>query len=246
MKRCIFTGPSLHGISERPPGIVFLPPAGQGDLIRAVHDDFDCIGLIDGYFGSCASVWHKEILYALSTGCLVLGAASMGALRAAECQRYGMRPVGIIAGQYATGLLTDDADVALVHAPQEADYLPLTEPLVDVRATIGAMQAAGSISAGEAGMLVAAARSTYFGDRTVEAMVARASLEPTRHLEVVALYEVHRVRLKQADALQLVSEIGAADASVKAGSSGWKLAQSASLSCLNAPGGYATASISAS
>ena len=38
------------------------------------------IGIIDGHFGNVPSVWHKEILFALSKGVEVSGAASMGAL----------------------------------------------------------------------------------------------------------------------------------------------------------------------
>ena len=40
--------------------------------------------IIDGSFQSQPAVRHKEILWALSRGIPVIGAASMGALRAAE------------------------------------------------------------------------------------------------------------------------------------------------------------------
>ena len=51
------------------------------------------IGVIDGYFDGVPSVWHKEILWALSQGIRVFGGASMGALRAAELDGFGMTGV---------------------------------------------------------------------------------------------------------------------------------------------------------
>jgi len=41
------------------------------------------IGVIDGYL-RWATVWHKEILWAMAEGIHVFGAASIGALRAAD------------------------------------------------------------------------------------------------------------------------------------------------------------------
>ena len=207
MKRCIFVGPSLHGVTNRPTEIEFRPPAARGDVIRAVADGYRWIGLVDGYFGSCASVWHKEILYALSIGCHVWGAASMGALRAAECGAFGMRPVGQIALGFASGELNDDAEVALVHGPAEVDYIPFTEALVDVRATIAAMHAAHATDDEEASRLTNAARTLHFTERTVDAMTARAVDAAERRTEVEMLFEMHRVRAKRQDALQLVGEM---------------------------------------
>ncbi|MEJ0097006.1 MAG: TfuA-like protein [Bauldia sp.] len=53
-------------------------------MSKAVLAGASVIGLVDGVFENVASVWHKEILYALSEGVQVFGAASMGALRAAD------------------------------------------------------------------------------------------------------------------------------------------------------------------
>ncbi len=177
------------------------PPARKGDLYRAVLDGADAIGLVDGVFGFVPSVWHKEILYALKQGVPVLGAASIGALRAAECTPYGMVPVGPIAESYASGARSEDADVCLAHAPAELDFMPLSEPLVDAEATIAAMQ----VSPAEAIALRLAAGSIYFADRTVEAMVAAAGLDPS----FADRYRAARVRAKTADALLLVERLRA-------------------------------------
>ena len=47
-------------------------------MAKAVIEGATVIGLIDGFFENVASVWHKEILFALSEGVQVFGAASMG------------------------------------------------------------------------------------------------------------------------------------------------------------------------
>ncbi|OEO31241.1 hypothetical protein VW23_017290 [Devosia insulae DS-56] len=199
--KVLFAGPSLSGADYDRSGLDIRPPARKGDLYRAVLDGAEAIGLIDGVFGFVPSVWHKEILFALKRGITVLGAASIGALRAAECAPYGMVPVGPIARSYVSGARTEDADVCLAHAPAELDFLPLSEPLVDAEATIAAMQ----VTPAEALTLRLAANAIYFADRTPEAMVAEAGLDPS----FAARYRAARVRAKTADALLLVEQLRA-------------------------------------
>lgn len=231
MRRCIFAGPSLHGVADRPSGIVFRGPAGHGDVFAAVEAGFEWIGLIDGVFGSCAAVWHKEILYALAAGCAVSGAASMGALRAAECHRFGMRPVGSIAWHYSEGQMDDDADVALLHGPAELDYTPFTEPLVDARATIANLASLKLISLGEERLLLAAAQALHFTERTAGAMIGRATGDQARQRDLATLYEHHAARRKRADALLLMEQMAANELSPMTASD-WKLADTASLARL--------------
>lgn len=199
--KVLFAGPSLAGQSYDRSGLDVRAPARQGDLHRAVLDGADAIGLIDGVFGFVPSVWHKEILFALKQGVRVLGAASIGALRAGECAVYGMEAVGPIAESYVSGARNEDADVCLAHAPAELDFMPLSEPLVDVEATVAAMQVTGA----EALALRVSAQSIYFADRTVEAIVAGAGLPP----DFADRYRAARVRAKTADALLLVDRLRA-------------------------------------
>lgn len=205
--RVLFAGPSLWGATYDRHGIDVRPPARQGDIHRAVMDGAVAIGLVDGVFGFVPSVWHKEILFALKSGVRVLGAASLGALRAAECAPFGMEVVGDIARSYHEGIRLEDADVCLVHAPAELEFMPLTEPLVDVEATVDAMRAAHLASANEAEALLVAARAIYFADRTVEAITVKAGLP-----ELASRYREARIGAKTADALLLVERLHAAPA----------------------------------
>ena len=73
-----------------PDGISRYGPVALGSVYRAVEAGYRRIGIVDGLFGNFPAVWHKEILFAIASGVEVSGAASMGALRAAELSRFGM------------------------------------------------------------------------------------------------------------------------------------------------------------
>ncbi|WP_082652496.1 TfuA-like protein [Aureimonas sp. AU12] len=203
--KILFAGPSLHGCDLAGTGIRVRPPARQGDLQSAVLDGANVIGLVDGVFETVAAVWHKEILFALSQGVVVLGAASMGALRAAECKPFGMMPIGEIAERYARGLLDDDAAVAQLHAPAELGFLPLTQALVDCEAAIEALSSSGRLQRDEASALLASARSLFFKLRTWRAVIRQAGYSGAKAAELRAILEQGGPGLKRRDALSLVN-----------------------------------------
>jgi hypothetical protein len=208
--KVLFAGPSLYGTTPDLTGIELRGPAAQGDVATAVLKGANVIGLVDGAFGEVAAVWHKELLFALAAGVRVLGAASMGALRAAECQAFGMEPIGGIAEAYAEGSLDDDAAVAVQHAPAEFGYLPMAEALVDAEATIEHLAKLGLISPAERATLRTTAQNLFFADRTPAAIAAAAGLEETRCAAILAAYVDNRVSVKARDALLLVDVLRAA------------------------------------
>jgi len=205
MVKVLFAGPSLAGSDFVANGIDVRPPAAHGDLLRAVLEGATAIGLVDGLFDAVAAVWHKEILFALAQGVAVLGAASMGALRAAECAPFGMRPIGAIAWSYASGMRDDDADVGLVHAPAELGWLPLTEPMVDVEPTVAELLRLGHLQPHEAASMLAHARTIHFSARSLDQLVPLGLAE--RRSDLLQLYQTHRIRQKQRDALELVDHL---------------------------------------
>jgi len=58
----------------------------------------------------------------MAQGIHVFGAASIGALRAAELDVFGMRGIGDIYEAFRDGLLEDDDEVAVLHGPEELGY----------------------------------------------------------------------------------------------------------------------------
>src|SRR5882724_8097950 len=112
MKPVVFLGPTLP--ASEAAAILdaeYLPPVAQGDLYRCALGDPPAIGVVDGFFEGVPAVWHKEILCALDRGIAVFGSSSMGALRAAELDSFGMTGVGAIYQAFRDGQLEDDDEV---------------------------------------------------------------------------------------------------------------------------------------
>lgn len=205
----VFAGPTLPAaaIRERLDAIV-LPPAAVGDVARAARRQPIAIGLIDGVFERVLPVWHKEILWAMSRGVHVFGAASMGALRAAELHPFGMRGVGRIFAAYASGEIEADDEVAVLHGPAEVGFAPVTEALVNVRATLDRAVAEGVLAADAAVRLLTRARECHYRERTWAALLVPEDgdlAEPVARLR--DWLPEGRVDLKRGDALQLLAAI---------------------------------------
>jgi hypothetical protein len=177
MTHVIFLGPSLPLAEARQRlDAVYLPPARQSDVLSAItRYRPDVIGLIDGEFGQSLSVWHKEIIYALEQGIAVYGASSMGALRAAETDRYGMVGIGRIYEMYASGELTDDDEVALAYGPEDTGYRHLSEPMVNLRATFRHAHESGLVDGAACDRLIAIAKELFFPDRTFARVLHEAA-----------------------------------------------------------------------
>lgn len=169
----VFVGPSLSHHFVR--GMVecdLRGPARQGDVWRALATRPRAIALIDGIFEARPWTMHHEILAALDAGVAVFGAASTGAVRAAELHTLGMFGVGEIFRWYRDGIIVDDAEVALLHAGPEHDWRPLTVPLVNVRDVATRAAKRKVLSRTEADQLIALATRTTWDERTWSGMTA--------------------------------------------------------------------------
>lgn len=211
----VFVGPSLQDVAEfAGEDMQIMPPAVQGDIMKVLQDGASAIGLIDGQFEFVAPVWHKEILYALSQGIPVLGASSMGALRAVECNAYGMIGIGKIYEDYRTGRRWDDGDVALLHAPRELAYAPLSVPLVNVDATLQRARTLSLLPLEDCERISISARRLFFKDRTWRQISENAGLACEVMQAMVAEAWVDQKRL---DALELVTALAALDPAARSG-----------------------------
>ncbi|GMB81899.1 TfuA-like protein [Shinella zoogloeoides] len=205
--KILFVGPSLPDAAALcGDGIEVRPPAAHGDVLSATRAGATAIGLVDGNFEHVAPVWHKEILHALETGVAVFGAASMGALRAAECDSFGMVGIGRIYEDYAGGRRIDDADVALLHGPAELGYPALSLPMVNVDATLDRLEDIQALDKADISSLRAAASALFYKDRTWAAIVERA--EPAvRRTDFLQLLHAETVNRKREDAVALVQAL---------------------------------------
>ena len=178
MRACVFVGPTLRpGDLAVAPDIVMLPPVAQGDVYRVAQCRPQAIGIIDGYFEGVLSVWHKELLWAMTEGIHVFGSASMGALRAAELHPFGMVGVGRIFEAYRDGELEDDDEVAVIHGPPETGYVALSEAMVNIRRSLDEAACDGLIAPATRDHLIRIAKDLFYHDRTFDRLLGRAAEE---------------------------------------------------------------------
>jgi hypothetical protein len=172
----IFVGPTLSQseVQAALPQARVLGPVACGDVYLSARDGCRVIGIIDGVFDQTLAVRHKEILWALSQGVRVFGAASMGALRAAELSSFGMEGVGTVFSWFASGELEDDDEVAVAHGDERRHHDSRSVALVNIRATLAAAVDASALDARNAESIIQAAKSLYYVERTWKAVFARA------------------------------------------------------------------------
>lgn len=175
----VFLGPTLKREAARQiADAVYLPPAAQGAIVQAVRRHAPrCVLIIDGLFQSEPAVRHKEILWALDQGVAVLGAASMGALRAAELHPFGMEGVGLIYRWYRRWTGAPDDAVAVVHTPAELGAEALTLSLIDMLRTIKRAGRHGALTPEQMRHLEAAARRLNFRERLWANVLAGTGIE---------------------------------------------------------------------
>ncbi len=207
MTMCVFIGPTLRREEVAAVcGAVCLPPVAQGDVYRIAQRRPRAIGIVDGYFSGAPSVWHKEILWALSRGIHVFGSASMGALRAAELHGFGMRGVGRIFEAFRDGTLEDDDEVAVVHGPAELGFLAASEPMVNIRATLARAEADGVLGNDSRRALEGFAKSLFFPRRAWPAILAGAhGVAEAELARLRSWLPQGRVDQKREDALEMLA-----------------------------------------
>lgn len=198
MKQVIFVGPSLPeaSVKEILPDALILPPAEQGDIDFARYQlGADVIGLIDGKHTMVLPPLHKEILSVIDDGCRFVGAASMGALRAVECEAFGAEPVGEVAAMYKEGIIDADDEVCMTHADKESGYKHLSVPLVNIRWTMNA----ANIGRDTKLEIVDYARCMFYADRDWQTIFDGCDVSEDDQKEILA----SRCDIKEADSLHL-------------------------------------------
>src|SRR4030095_13696094 len=208
----VFLGPSLelHEAAEHLQAR-YLAPIRRGDLPAVIADGAQSVGIVDGEFGQSLAVSVVEGGSALRQGVRIWGAASMGALRAAECHSMGMLGVGWIFQKYVEESLRADDEVALLFDP--VSRRATTIPLVNVRWSLQVATEERLIQKESAAMLVELARSVRFTDRTYESLL-QASANSTFKEEMQTLVEFMkhnplRTDRKRLDALLLLETMRA-------------------------------------
>lgn len=205
----VFLGPTLRpAAAAELCTFEFRPPAGMGDITRAVAKNPAAIILIDGVFEDQPSVWHKEILFALSKGIAVIGASSMGALRAAELSALGMTGYGAIYNAFADGQLNDDDEVAVVHGPAELNWPALSDAMIDIRDFVAQAVLSKVLEIEDANHIIGHAKLQFFKFRSLDASLRSALQNYRTNTEIEQISDWFAKRgpgVKERDCRELLS-----------------------------------------
>lgn len=162
----VFSGPSLCENESQFNGLktTWQPPVQSGSLYKCQLRKGDVVLMLDGYYGNVPAIKHQEIIEFINEGVLIYGAASLGALRAAELHTVGMIGLGYVFNQYMVGLIDGDDEVAVLHDP--IDFTSHSVPLVNVRFAIQNLMLKQLICLDEAQWLISELKRRPFWERT--------------------------------------------------------------------------------
>lgn len=169
----VFVGPSCPEplVRQSHPDFVLHGPVKHGDLFSAALAEGDVAVIVDGIYHHRLALRHKEILDVLARGITVIGAASIGALRAAELDGSGMIGVGRVHHWYRTGVFEGDDAVSVAHS-ETGSPAGLNIPLVNLHTAMLAGRDAGVLGRDSAQRLMARLESEYYPLRTPERVLS--------------------------------------------------------------------------
>ncbi|MEA4956162.1 hypothetical protein SDC9_03543 [bioreactor metagenome] len=201
----IFTGPSLS-IEEASKILKaeYRPPIKRGDILKAISDSADIIGIIDGVFHQNPAVGHKEIIKAIEKGIIVVGGGSMGALRASELDSLGMKGVGYVYNQYTSGKIESDDDVAIIFDSSTGE--PLSEALVNIDYKFEEALKSNIINKKDKEELIKIAKSIYYPKRTYYNIFKESNIDKEKKEKLINLI-VELVDIKKQDAIAVLEYI---------------------------------------
>jgi hypothetical protein len=202
-KPVVFLGPTLPIATARAVcDATYLPPVCQGDILRAAQSRPPAIAIIDGIFANAPTIRHREILWVLSQGIPIFGAASMGALRAAELADHGMIGHGVIYRWYRRFPMAPDDAVAITHAPREIGSAPLSDAMVDIRQSLKTAHRSGRITDAQYAHYVQKSKKSHFSNRQLKTLSTDVDLTMSRvsqkSLDAIGLLKTFAVLAKSA------------------------------------------------
>ena len=205
----VYLGPSLDikTATSLLPEAHYHPPIQCGDIIRLLRLKPKKIIIIDGLYEVVPAVWHKEILIAMDLGIEVWGAASMGALRAAELYQYGMKGFGAIFNDFKSAKLNDDDEVAVLHRSKEEDFCAINDAMVNIRATCELACAKGILSLEDTNTLITHCKNQFYPYRSLKDAIKELDETNTSNIGAFATwFSAHGlVDIKKQDAMDVLA-----------------------------------------
>jgi hypothetical protein len=172
-KPIVYLGPTLN--RDEASKILeadYRDPAKKGDFLRLSHtsDEKKYVGFIDGVFlhdypPSPIEVYHL----ATRKNIELIGASSLGALRAVELEKFGMKGIGKIFQLFKNGVLDADDEVAVTFV-RDKNILQ-SEALIDIRFNLFLAYKKGIITKQTKKRFVRIAKNIYFPFRNYDDII---------------------------------------------------------------------------
>ena len=210
IKPIVYLGPTL----SREEAIKILDadyrdPAKKGDFLMLSRDSDEkkYVGFVDGVFlhdypPSPIEVYHL----ATRKNVELVGASSLGALRAVELEKFGMKGIGKIFQLYKNGIINADDEVAVTFV-RESNILQ-SEAMIDIRFNLFLAYKKGIITKQTKKRLARTAKNIYFPFRNYEDIIKLTQQQfPSidNELESFRSYILkNRDSLKARDAIKLL------------------------------------------
>ena len=204
-KIIIFTGPSLSHIeAKKILKADYRSPVKRDDILKAINEKADIIGIIDGVFHQHPAVAHKEIMEAIDKGITIVGGGSMGALRASELDTLGMIGIGYVYNEYAKGNIESDDDVAITFDKLTGEAV--SEALVNIDYKLKKAVDEEIINNDEKNELLSIAKSIYYPNRTYFNIFKESNLDETKKEKLID-FIVKTEDIKKLDAIAVLEYI---------------------------------------
>jgi TfuA protein len=212
-KPIIFLGPSLsHEKARKIFQADFRGPAKKGDLLRvsSIIDDTTIVGLVDALFLQDYPPSPIEVYQLmLNKNIQLFGAASLGALRAVELEKFGMIGIGKIFELYKKGKLTADDEVAVTFI--EGEHQLQSEAMIDIRFNLFLAYKSGIINVITKKTLAKIAKSIYFPYRNYTNIIDQTEKQYpalSHDLQSFRTYIMkNRQSLKERDTIKLINHV---------------------------------------
>jgi hypothetical protein len=210
IKPIVYLGPTLN--REEASKILdadYRDPAKKGDFLRLslTSDEKKYVGFIDGVFlhdypPSPIEVYHL----ATRKNIELIGASSLGALRAVELEKFGMKGIGKIFQLFKNGILNADDEVAVTFV-RDKNILQ-SEALIDIRFNLFLAYKKGIITKQTKKRFVKIAKNVYFPFRNYDDIIKLTQEQfPSIHDELESFRDYilkNRDSLKARDARKLL------------------------------------------
>ena len=209
MKIKIYSGLSLDEKTVKRffPDAETCGPIKRSDLIGDIKRQVHVVGIVDGEFLQSRAVSPTDIMDALRCGLKVYGSSSMGAIRAAELDSYGMIGCGKIYEFIKRTPYFKDDHLGLVFYK---GYSAFNYAYLDFVFGLEQLCSDGEISTGDLRTLIRYYKKLHFSERNMHTLKMRISNESSHPANMVKLLDKITKKIKStktADGIVLLKKI---------------------------------------